>query len=150
MARPCKSLAFSGTGEYLATACENEIGVSIWSNKTLFKHVPTRNISENEIAEVDGPTASGEGGQGTIEGAFGEDEEQEDDTIALPSAEQLSEDMVTLSLVPKSRWQTLLHLELIKVGLFFDSRRQANWTRNVINLKSRQKPLKRHHSSCPS
>lgn len=120
MGRPCTALAFSGTGEFLATACDNEIGVSIWSNKTLFKHVPTRHISEDEIAEVDGPTASGEGGQGPIEGAFDEDEEQDDDTAPLQSAEQLSEEMVTLSLVPKSRWQTLLHLDLIKVGSFCD------------------------------
>lgn len=115
MGRPCTALAFSGTGEFLATACDNEIGVSIWSNKTLFKHVPTRHISEDEIAEVDCPTASGEGGQGPIEGAFDEDEEQKDETALLQSAEQLSDEMMTLSLVPKSRWQTLLHLDLIKV-----------------------------------
>jgi U3 small nucleolar RNA-associated protein 21 len=113
------AIAFSGTGEYLATACDNEIGISIWTNKTLFRHVPTRHISESEIANVSGPSVSGEGGQGPIEGAF--DEEQEDgadDTTHLQSVEQLSEDMMTLSLVPKSRWQTLLHLELIKVGNF--------------------------------
>jgi U3 small nucleolar RNA-associated protein 21 len=126
MTRPCKALTFSGTGEYLATACDNEIGVSIWSNKTLFKHVPTRYISENEIIEVDGPTASGEGGQGPIEGAFDDDEEQEDDTCPLPSAEQLSEEMMTLSLVPRSRWQTLLHLDLIKVGFLYDLSEKAS------------------------
>ncbi len=150
MARPCKALAFSGTGEYLATACDNEIGVSIWSNKTLFKHVPTRHISEYEVTEINGPTASGEGGRGPIEGAFDEDENQEDDTSPLSSADQLSEEMMTLSLVPKIRWQTLLHLDLIKVELFSQSLpKQANMTSNVTNPKNRQKPPKRHHSSCP-
>lgn len=115
MTRPCIALAFSETGEFLATACNGDIGVNIWSNKTLFKSVPTRHISEDEIAEVDGPTASGEGGRGPIEGAFDEDEQQHGDTIPLPSPEQLSEEMMTLSLVPKSRWQTLLHIDLIKV-----------------------------------
>jgi U3 small nucleolar RNA-associated protein 21 len=117
-ARVCTALAFSETGEFLATACEGEVGVNIWNNKTLLTHVPTRHISEREIAEMDGPTASGEGGQGMIEGAF-EEEEEETDVAPVQSLEQLSEDMTTLSLVPKSRWQTLLHLDLIKVSLPF-------------------------------
>lgn len=114
MPRICTSLAFSGTGEFLATACEGEIGVNIWNNKTLFTHIPTRHISEDEIAEMSGPTASGEGGHGAIEGAFAEDEDEVMDTAAIQSLDQLNEEMMTLSLVPKSRWQTLLHLDLIK------------------------------------
>lgn len=117
MPRPCTALAFSGTGEFLATACEGEIGVNIWNNKTLFTHVPTRHISENEIVELDAPTASGEGGQGIIEGAFGDNEEELKDAAPVQSLDQLNEAMMTLSMVPKSRWQTLLHLDLIKVCL---------------------------------
>ncbi|KAI0159596.1 WD domain-containing protein [Xylariaceae sp. FL1272] len=113
--RPCTALAFSATGEYLATASEGELGVDIWNNRALFTHVPTRQISESTIEQISGPTASGEGGQGVIEAAF-EDEIAEDDEthILVPSLDQLSAEMTTLSLVPKSRWQTLLHLDLIK------------------------------------
>lgn len=111
---PCTALAFSGTGEFLATACEGELGVSIWNNKTLFTHVPTRHISEDEIADVAGPTASGEGGQGVIDAAWADEEEPDVDAAAVPSLDQLSADLLTLSLVPKSRWQTLLHLDLIR------------------------------------
>lgn len=114
METECTSLAFSGTGEFLATACEGQVGVNIWNNKTLFTHVPTRHISENEIAEIAGPTASGEEGHGLIDGAFEDEEEDGDDAAPSPSLDQLSADMLTLSLVPKSRWQTLLHLDLIK------------------------------------
>ncbi len=109
----CTALAFSGTGEFLATACEGEVGVGIWNNKTLFTHVPTRHISESEIANVAGPTASGEGGAGVIDAALVEGEEDAD-SAAPPSLDQLSDDLLTLSLVPKSRWQTLLHLDLIR------------------------------------
>ncbi|KAI1102280.1 WD domain-containing protein [Jackrogersella minutella] len=113
--KPCTALAFSATGEYLAAATEGELGVSIWNNKTLFTHVPTRQISEQSIRQIAGPTASGEGGQGVLEAAFEEEPFQEDeDDIALPNLDQLSADMMTLSLVPRSRWQTLLHLDLIK------------------------------------
>ncbi len=114
MATQCTALAFSGTGEFLATTCEGQVGVNIWNNKTLFTHVPTRHISENEIAEIAAPTVSGEGGHGLIEGAF-EDEVDVDENVApILSLDQLSTDMMTLSLVPKSRWQTLLHIDLIK------------------------------------
>jgi U3 small nucleolar RNA-associated protein 21 len=115
-ASPCTALSFSPTGEFLAAACEGQLGVNIWNNKTLFKHVPTRHISEREIADVTAPTVSGEGGQGLIEAAFEDDRADGDDegTAPVESLEQLSKDMLTLSLVPKSRWQTLLHLDLIR------------------------------------
>ncbi|KAH8884846.1 Utp21-domain-containing protein [Thozetella sp. PMI_491] len=114
LARPCTALAFSVTGEYLAGATEGELGVHIWTNKTLFKHVPTRQISEKTIGQITAPTTSGEGGQGLLEGAFDEGAADEDEAVSAPTLEQLSEDMMTLSLVPKSRWQTLLHIDLIK------------------------------------
>ncbi|KAI0022751.1 WD domain-containing protein [Xylariomycetidae sp. FL0641] len=114
--RPCTALAFSATGEYLAAASEGELGVNIWNNRTLFTHVPTRQISESTVEQISGPTASGEGGQALLEAAF-EDEgaaEMEEEGVTAPSVDQLSTDMMTLSLVPRSRWQTLLHLDLIK------------------------------------
>lgn len=112
----CTALAISGTGEYLAASCEGQLGVNIWTNRAIFKHVPTRQISEKEIGQISGPTTSGEGGQGLVEAAFEDDskEGEEEDGVAAPELDQLSADMVTLSLVPKSRWQTLLHLDLIK------------------------------------
>ncbi|KAH8681576.1 U3 small nucleolar RNA-associated protein [Xylariales sp. PMI_506] len=112
--KPCTALSFSVTGEYLAAASEGQLGVNIWTNKTLFTHVPTRQISEKEIGQVSAPTASGEGGQGLIEAAFEDENLAEEDTVTAPLVDQLSADMMTLSLVPRSRWQTLLHIDLIK------------------------------------
>lgn len=116
--KPCTALAFSSTGEYLAGAVEGDLGVQIWTNRTLFKHVPTRQISDKEVGQLAAPTTSGEGGQGMLEAVFeaeGEEEGAEaDDGVGAPVLDQLSADMMTLSLVPKSRWQTLLHIDLIK------------------------------------
>jgi U3 small nucleolar RNA-associated protein 21 len=114
--KPCTALAFSATGEYLAGAVEGNLGLQIWTNRTLFKHVPTRQISDKEIGEISAPTTSGEGGQGLIEATFeaDADEQGEEDGVTAPVLDQLSADMMTLSLVPKSRWQTLLHIDLIK------------------------------------
>lgn len=40
-----------------------------------------------------------------------------DDLPPFTTPDQLSEDLVTLSLMPRSKWQTLLNLETIKVRL---------------------------------
>ncbi|KAF6844487.1 U3 small nucleolar RNA-associated protein 21-like protein [Colletotrichum musicola] len=112
--KPCTALAMASTGEYLAAAVEGELGVAVWTNKSLFTHVPTRQISEKEAALLSGPTTSGEGGEGLLEAAFDDAEEAEDEAVVAPTVDQLSAELTTLSLVPKSRWQTLLHLDLIK------------------------------------
>ena len=116
---PCQALAFSNTGEFLATALEDSVGVHIWTNRTMFTHVPTRPIDASEIAEIEAPTASGEGGQTVIGAALDGDENEAtqdaQDMEAPPaSVDQLSADITTLSLVPKTRWQTLANLELIR------------------------------------
>jgi U3 small nucleolar RNA-associated protein 21 len=112
---PCTSIAFSHTGEYLATAQEGEVGVHIWTNRTLFTHVSTRHISEQDISTIAAPTASGEGGVGLIDGAAEEDvEEEQEDATSVPIMDQLTEGITTLSLVPKARWQTLVHLDIIR------------------------------------
>ncbi|KAJ4165276.1 hypothetical protein LMH87_006914 [Akanthomyces muscarius] len=114
LAKPCNAIAMSATGEYLAACIDDEPGVTLWTNKALFKHVPTRQISEKEIGILRGPTVSGEGNEGVLEGAFEDEEDDVDADLGTATVEQLSSDMTTLSLVPKSRWQTLLHLDLIK------------------------------------
>ncbi|KAI5290314.1 hypothetical protein KEM54_001885 [Ascosphaera aggregata] len=110
----CTSLTLSATGEFLATAHADGVGINIWNNRSLYTHVPTAHIDEDSIVDVATPTASGEGGSAMIEAAF----EAVDGTDqvggpALP-IEQLHEDMLTLSLMPKNRWQTLVKLDIIK------------------------------------
>ncbi|KOS17816.1 U3 small nucleolar RNA-associated protein 21 -like protein [Escovopsis weberi] len=116
--KPCNAVCMSSTGEYLAAAVQGQPGVNLWTNRALYKHVPTRQISEKEVGLAAAPTASGEGNQGLLEAAFEDDEaaaadDGEGDVLA-PAVDQLSSDLMTLSLVPRSRWQTLLHLDLIK------------------------------------
>ncbi|GAB1197290.1 hypothetical protein APSETT444_006583 [Aspergillus pseudonomiae] len=110
----CTALAMSSTGEFLATAHADGLGVSLWSNRSLFVPVSTRNLDEADVVDVGVPTISGETGVGAIEAAFLDDDQPSDTEGPMLSTEQLSRDMVTLSVIPKSKWQTMLHLDLIK------------------------------------
>lgn len=111
----CIALAMPPTGEFLATAHAGSIGISLWSNRSLFMPVSSKNLDEDVVEDVGVPTTSGESGAGLVEAAFmdaPQDDESEEPVLATG---QLEQDMVTLSLVPKSRWQALLHLDSIRV-----------------------------------
>ncbi|KAK5169427.1 rRNA-processing protein utp21 [Saxophila tyrrhenica] len=119
----CTSLAFSPTAEFLATATADSVGVDIWSNRSLFTHVPARHIGAKELTEIlaadaHAPTVSGDGGEVLVQTDL--DEEIEDDDLDLVNGgpntdvDQLASDLLSLSVVPRSRWQNLLHLDLIR------------------------------------
>ena len=121
----CTSIAFSPTGEFLATATTESVGVDVWTNKNLFAHVSTRHIGVEDLAKIvhgssQAPTVSGEIGDHL--GSGGDHEDLNDDqNIALAGEpdvasqiKDISSDMLSLSLVPRSRWQNLLHLDLIR------------------------------------
>ncbi len=162
--KKCVSVAFSPTGEFLATGLNNEVGVHIWTNRTLFTHVSTRQITENEVATVTAPTASGEGGVAVVEAAAnGQPDNEEQDETTVPIQDQLSDQITTLSLTPKSRWQTLLHLDVIrarnkpkeapkpseKAPFFLPSlgQNQIAGTENIASTQIDQEPKSRISSS---
>ena len=48
------------------------------------------------------------------------DEEVEDYEMSeFKSCQQISDELITLSLLPNSRWQNLLNLDIIKVNLYY-------------------------------
>ena len=114
MESACTNLAFSSTGQFFATAHADGVGINIWNNRTLFTYIPTQHIHEEEITDIAQPTATGEGGHGMIDAAFEEEKPDATVNVSQDVIDQLSEDVMTLSMVPRSRWQTLLHLDVIK------------------------------------
>ncbi|KAK6347828.1 hypothetical protein TWF718_005652 [Orbilia javanica] len=108
------SISFSPDGNFLATASIDSVGIGIYTNKTVFTHVPTRRISEDDIRKLTGPSSTGEGGTGLVESAFAQDTEEEGLDGQYTTADQLSDQMLTMSLLPKNRWMNLLNLEHIK------------------------------------
>ena len=111
----CTNVAFSSTGEYLATTSSGAIGINIWTNKSLFTHVSTRQIDE-ETGVVD-LTASDQFesvNQITIEADVSPEEDSFEPSVLSSDIEQLDASLLTLSLLPRSRWQTLLNLDAIR------------------------------------
>ncbi|KAL7754136.1 rRNA-processing protein utp21 [Sorochytrium milnesiophthora] len=113
------SVSFSPVGDFLATTHVDNLGVFLWANRSQFSNVSLRAVTEAEeeadTTEVALPTAAGLG------------DDADDDTATVdPTAganlaytdyqtpEQLTDAMITLSSLPKSRWQNLLNLEAIK------------------------------------
>ena len=115
----CTALSMSSTGESLATAHADGMQINIWSNRSLFMPMPTKNVDENAVANATTPSMSGEHAVGPVESAFSREFEHEEADGPAIITEQLGKDMMTLSVVPRSRWQTLLHLDLVKVCTCF-------------------------------
>lgn len=117
----CTAIAFSPNGEFLATATTDSVGVDVWSNRALFTHVSTRHIRVKELTEIvaadsHAQLASGETDL-VLAGEDADDAENIVDTLdvdAEANVDQLTSDLLSLSLVPRSRWQNLLHLDLIR------------------------------------
>ncbi|XP_055905280.1 WD repeat-containing protein 36 [Eupeodes corollae] len=115
--RPCVSLTMSPTGDFLATAHVNFLGVFLWANKTLFNHISLRSINPyDEAPHVDLPTSVCD--EVSLETAIEElsvgNEEGEEVDMHYESPSQISEELITMSGAAEARWQNLLDLDTIK------------------------------------
>ncbi|KAI2664237.1 WD repeat-containing protein 36 [Labeo rohita] len=105
------SLSMSPTGNFLASAHVDGLGIYLWSNNTLCSMVSLRPLpADYEPAVIMLP--------GTCPCKDTEEEEVLDadssEMAEYISPAQLDEHLVTLSLLPDSRWKNLLHLDIIK------------------------------------
>lgn len=145
-------VSLSPTGDFLATAHVDSLGIYLWSepisflcftsDQSQFRLRSQRPIRSLIICllllrtnkSLCGPVglrplpADYQPAAETLPGATAEESEQEvtseeaDD--AYQSAEQLGAELVTLSLLPESRWKSLLQLDAIKVSQLIANRKQ--------------------------
>ncbi|KAF8635533.1 hypothetical protein AX17_003916 [Amanita inopinata Kibby_2008] len=108
------SLSFSPTNDFLATAHVDSVGVYLWANRAQFTEVSFQTVSDENIEEVALPSMqSAVGDNETLEGLSALTmQDQPVDIFSTPP--QLDGELVTLTLLPRSRWQTLLNLEVIQ------------------------------------
>lgn len=108
-------MAFSSNGGFLATAHVDDLGIYLWNNQSLYTQVSLRSLE----ADFQPKTAPLPGSAVRSSTAETEDEDQiEEGDEQFTSPEQIADSLVTLSLLPDSRWKNLLTLDAIKVCFF--------------------------------
>jgi len=99
------TMDYSPNGEFLATALHDNIGILLWMNKTLFVHVSLMPIPSDFLPPLLGMNYD----------SVMLTSEAEDSDDVYESPDQIDEDLITLSLLPSSRWKNLLNLDIIKM-----------------------------------
>ena len=110
-------LKFSPNGDLLATTHVNGNGISIWTNRAQFKAISTRTVNEEEFAKAILPTVSAEGNSSMLAGALGNDDDENNEgelSNVYHSLDQINKDLITLSLGPRNKMNTLLNMDIIK------------------------------------
>ena len=156
------AIAFSPSGEFLSTAHVGSLGIHLWSNRSQFRTIPVRRINEEDIPAVTEsmPSVAGHEGEGVLEGAFDTDQTSEDEDISgISSVDQLSEDLLTMSLQPRTKMWALLNLGAIrrrnrarepvkspeKAPFFLPSLKDSTKTREGVV----DEPIVQHSSDAP-
>jgi U3 small nucleolar RNA-associated protein 21 len=129
MHSPITSLSFSPRTDFLATTHVDSRGIFLWANQNYFSNIFLRPIrsDETEPDEIAMPSLTA-----GLEGAVDEDSsdssddmdtsgsESEDKTLEMSpdeveaDADQLSAELITLSRTPRSKWRTLVNLDIIQ------------------------------------
>lgn len=123
---PATSISFSPTGDFLASTHVDDLGIYLWSNKSLYSNVSLRPLSSDFTPSlIELPTTRaleeerGEEREGEEVGDGGKEQPSEaegtlSEDLRDPSS-PLAKGLVTLSSLPKSRWSNLQQLDIIKV-----------------------------------
>ncbi|KAI8055226.1 Utp21 specific WD40 associated putative domain-containing protein [Syncephalis plumigaleata] len=108
----CVSLAFMPDSAMLATAHVDQLGVFLWANRAHYMNIPLRRIPTSEPCRQQLPSVSSSLSEEDTSESLVTDELIS--TVGYTTPEQLVSNMITLSSVPQSIWQRLLHLDTIK------------------------------------
>lgn len=109
------SVKFSPIGDFLATTHVSGNGINLWTNRAQFHPVSTRHMEEHEFSTILLPNVSGDGGSSLIEGALESFEDEDFDLDQIyRSVDQIDQELLTLSVGPRAKYQNILHLDIIK------------------------------------
>ncbi|KAM3163906.1 U3 small nucleolar RNA-associated protein 21 [Lachancea thermotolerans] len=111
------NIRFSPNADFLATTHVSGNGILIWTNRAQFRAFPARQIDEEEFAGISTSVSFGQNGASMLDGAFDAKESNdmgEVDFGHYASVDQVSSDLITLSLGPRNKLQTLLNLDVIR------------------------------------
>ncbi|GAA5969804.1 hypothetical protein JCM8115_005786 [Rhodotorula mucilaginosa] len=107
------SITFSPTGDFLASTHVDSVGIYLWANRAQFSDVSLLAFVEEEgLEDVALPTVQGVDADASLAAISAP--RRWEDIQPYTTPDQLADSLLTLSLMPRSRWQTLLNLETIK------------------------------------
>lgn len=109
----CISLTVSPSGDFLATAHVNKLGIYTWANKSLFAHISLSAIDPNsEPPRIDLPVSTDLSVENDEIEIVTKTEPQ--DTLDYKTPLQIDHNLITMSTLAASRWQNLLSLDVVK------------------------------------
>ena len=126
---PCMSLTVSPNNEFLAIALKEELGIYVYVNLAIFKPLHLKALDENFQPQVNMlPSISADlidDSSSNIEAMIREsenvsvleDEEESLINVVYKSPEQISQELITLSSFPTSRWKAILNFEALQVNI---------------------------------
>lgn len=121
MAKPCISLTMSPTGDFLATAHVDFLGIYLWANKTIYEHISLRSIDpESEVRIMELPSMLCFEHKYDLSYAMDlikieEDEEGGEfinENYHTPA--QIDDNLISMSKLTEAKWKNLLSLDVIK------------------------------------
>lgn len=107
------SMAFSPANDFLATAHVDSVGVYLWANRAQYAEVSFHSVGDDEIAEVALPSMQGTAEEEALQ-ALSDLTVEDAPVDVFSTPPQLDGELITLTLLPRSRWQTLLNIEVIQ------------------------------------
>lgn len=119
LSQPCISITMSPTGDFLATAHVDFLGVYLWANKTLYEHVSLRSVDPgSEPPTMELPNMTHFEHKDDISTLMDVIKIEDDDEGEFINKEYKSpaqiDDLITMSTLAESRWKNLLNLDIIK------------------------------------
>ncbi|XP_010541959.1 PREDICTED: U3 small nucleolar RNA-associated protein 21 homolog [Tarenaya hassleriana] len=114
---PITALSLSPNMDILATTHADQNGVYLWVNRSMFSGAPNVDsyASGKDVVKVKLPSVSALGSSEADDTKKNVSEHSEEkQAISFPIAHQQIPELVTLSLLPKSQWQSLINLDIIK------------------------------------
>lgn len=107
------SVSFSPTSDFLATAHVDSVSVYLWANRAQYTDISFRSITEEDVERVNLPSVSGSAEDEALShlSSLVVYDQHQDVLGTLPDVDS---EVVTLTLLPRSRWETLLNLDVIQ------------------------------------
>ncbi|KAG6500352.1 WD repeat-containing protein 36-like [Zingiber officinale] len=114
---PITALSLSPAMDVLVTSHVDQNGVHLWVNQAMFSGASKMDsyASGNQVMSVKMPTVTSNGGANKEETSSPENVNAIQNAYCIPQLDKQMPNLITLSLLPRSQWQSLTNLDIIKV-----------------------------------